>query len=331
MHILAVINAMNSSIDLKRLNHLVLLSEELHFSRAAKRAHLSQTALSRSIQSLENDLQLRLFDRGTRSVQLTVAGRQLLEQARELLRRADDLSASAQYLASGEGGELNFGAGLMAAHSYMGEVLPALRRDCPGLRLNLEVDHWQNLLRLLEQERIEFLVGGTGELHEVSHLQDPRLEIVQLSPKATAIYCRHDHPLLALDRPLPSSRLLDYPWAAALFNDASVAHVLCLLALPAASRPQALTSCNNLHLLRQTVLQSDSLLHTWSGWLQEDVQAGRLVDLTQCLAPALPARRYLLHSHLIRLANRTLSPPAQRAVAMILEACAAPPGLGVSA
>ena len=54
---------MSSLIDLLRLTHMVLLSEELHFSRAAKRAHLSQTAFSRSIQSLENDLQLRLFDR----------------------------------------------------------------------------------------------------------------------------------------------------------------------------------------------------------------------------------------------------------------------------
>ena len=197
---------MSSSIDLRRLGHLVLLSEELHFSRAAKRAHLSQTAFSRSIQSLESDLQLRLFDRGTRSVQLTAAGRQLLTQARDLLRRADNLNASAQYLANAEGGELNLGVGLMAAHSFMQTVLPRLRRECPGLRLNVEVDHWQNLLRHLEQERIEFLVGGTGERHEDLRLQDPRLQVTALPSRQTAIYCRRGHPLLVADSPVQPQR-----------------------------------------------------------------------------------------------------------------------------
>lgn len=299
-------------MDLKRLSHMVLLSEELHFSRAAKRAHLSQTAFSRSIQSLENDLQLRLFDRGTRSVQLTAAGKQLLIQARDLLRRADNLNVSARFLANAEGGELNFGVGLLAAHSYMQEVLPALRRECPGLRLNVEVDHWQNLLRHLEQERIEFLVGGTGYLQE-----DPRLQVTRLPPRDTAIYCRSDHPLLAAAPELQASTLLDYPWSAALLDEESLLQVLPLLGLSPDARPPGLMSCNSLPLLRQTLLHSDSLLFTWDGWLQDDLLAGRVVNLLPRLAPGLPAQSYQLHSNVIQLADRTLSPPAQRAVAMI--------------
>lgn len=315
---------MSSLIDLRRLSHLVLLSEELHFSRAAKRAHLSQTAFSRSIQSLESDLQLRLFDRGTRSVQLTAAGRQLLVQARALLRQADNLGAAAQYLASGEGGELNFGVGLMAAHSYMQQVLPALRRDCPGLRLNIEVDHWQNLLRHLEQERIEFMVGGA------SHLQDDlRLEVTPLPSCATAIYCRSGHPLLSAARPLQAVSLLAYPWSAALLDEASLLQLLPQLELAADARPAALMSCNSLPLLRQTVLHSDSLLFTWHGWLQQELAQGQLVDLTRHLQPGLPALRYRLDNNLIRLANRTLSPPAQRAIAMILQVAGPHAGEGV--
>ena len=305
---------MSSLIDLKRLTHMVLLSEELHFSRAAKRAHLSQTAFSRSIQSLENDLQLRLFDRGTRSVQLTAAGRQLLEQARDLLRRAESLSASAQFLADAEGGELNFGVGLLAAHSYMQEVLPRLRRDCPGLRLNVEVDHWQNLLRLLEQERIEFLVGGTGPLQP-----PPGLAVTPLPSRATAIYCRAQHPLLSAGRPVRAELLVDYPWSAALLDDASLPQLLALLGLSSEVRPRALMSCNSLSLLRHTVLNTDSLLFTWDGWLQEDLAQEALVDLTAWLPPDLPALQYRLHSHLMQLADRSLSPPAKRAIAMIRE------------
>ncbi|MDG1580092.1 LysR family transcriptional regulator [Pseudomonas sp. GOM6] len=302
---------MNSSIDLKRLNHLVLLSEELHFSRAAARAHLSQTAFSRSIQSLENDLQLRLFDRGTRSVQLTAVGRQLLESARELLRHAHNLTTEAQCLAQAEGGELNFGAGLLAVHSYMQELLPMLRNDHPGLQLHIEVDHWQNLLRHLEQERIEFFIGDASQLHS-----EPHLSITVLPQQPASIYCRAGHPLLRQPHILPQ-QLAEYPWCAALFDDALGLHLRHLLGIPARQPLPALMSCNNLHLLRETTQHSDSLLFTWSTWLQDALSQGTLVDLAPRLTPALAAQHLVLDCSLVHLAGRSLSPAAQKALRLI--------------
>src|SRR5262245_18853456 len=126
---------MNDSIDLKRVRHFALLGEELHFSRAAQRANLSQTAFSRSIQSLETDLGVRLFDRDTRSVTLTAAGRQILVRARELLSCAGRLSAEAEHIANADGGELTFGAGMMAANLYVQDALIELRRSIPRLVL----------------------------------------------------------------------------------------------------------------------------------------------------------------------------------------------------
>jgi len=105
----------NDLIDLKRVRHLVYLSEELHFSRAAARANLSQTAFSRSIQSLEADLGVRLFDRDTRTVMLTAAGQQLIGRAHELLGCARKLVAQAIDIAGAEGGELRLGINPMAA------------------------------------------------------------------------------------------------------------------------------------------------------------------------------------------------------------------------
>lgn len=303
---------MNSSIDLKRLNHLVLLSEELHFSRAAERAHLSQTAFSRSIQSLESDLQLRLFDRGTRSVQLTAIGRQLLTHARELLRQAHNLSTEAQCLANAEGGELNFGAGLLAVHSYMQEMLPILRSSSPGLQLHIEVDHWQNLLRHLEQERIEFFVGGTGQLQH-----EPHLAITPLPPQPASLYCRANHPILAVEPGLSWRQLIDYPWCAALFDDALGRQLRELFNIPTSQPLPALMSCNDLHLLRETVLHSDSLLFTWSSWLQNDLAQGLLINLASRLSPQLPAQDLMLDCNLVHLAGRSLSPAAQKAMELI--------------
>lgn len=76
-------------MELRHFQHFIAVAEELNFSRAAERVHIVQSALSTSIRSLEDELQARLFVRSTRQVQLTPAGRALLETAREVLRVID--------------------------------------------------------------------------------------------------------------------------------------------------------------------------------------------------------------------------------------------------
>ena len=83
-------------IDLRRLRYFVLVAEELSFSRAARRASLSQQALSSQIRSLEDEVGRVLFFRTTRRVELTPAGRALLPKARMSLRAATEALASAR-------------------------------------------------------------------------------------------------------------------------------------------------------------------------------------------------------------------------------------------
>jgi DNA-binding transcriptional LysR family regulator len=62
-------------MDLKRMKHAIALADELSFARAAEKLHLSQPALSRSIQTLEEDVGMLLFDRDNRNVALTTVGK----------------------------------------------------------------------------------------------------------------------------------------------------------------------------------------------------------------------------------------------------------------
>ncbi len=98
-------------MDLKRIHYALALARELNFVRAAERLHLSQPALSRSIQTLEDELGLQLFDRDNRNVSVTRAGKVFLEQARRLAGQLHSLEQEMTLLRNGEIGEVVFGTG----------------------------------------------------------------------------------------------------------------------------------------------------------------------------------------------------------------------------
>lgn len=78
-----------AEIELRHFRCFVMLAEELHFSRAARRLGLAQPNLSQQIRSLENALGLALLHRTTTQVSLTAAGQAFLPDARRLVALAD--------------------------------------------------------------------------------------------------------------------------------------------------------------------------------------------------------------------------------------------------
>lgn len=303
---------MGDLIDLKRVRHLVYLSEELHFSRAAARANLSQTAFSRSIQSLETDLGVRLFDRDTRTVILTTAGQQLIGRAHELLGCARKLVAQASDIAGAEGGELSFGINPMTSTLNTVETLIRLRKSIPRLVLNVQVGYWDQLCHLLETEQLDFVVASIRAGQEF----DPRFSVIHLPAHPASVFCRRDHPLARQSGPIQRAQILDYQWSSVVpVNEASVYAMFDLP--PGAMLPWSLSS-NDLNLLREATLSSDSLLLTWCSWLDQDVRDGVLLDLMPRIQPPWPEGLWSIKNAVVAHAGRTLSPIAQKAVDMIV-------------
>lgn len=311
---------MRTGFDLKRLQHFVFLAEELNFTRAAERANLSQTAFSRSIQVLESGFALSLFDRGTRSVRLTAAGQRLHAKARHLLAQARDLAREVDDIANAQGGELSFGASQMAIDSVVSGALTTLMQRSPRLKVNVEVSHWRLLRQQLEQERIEFFVSYPGLLGH-----DPDFEVTQLAAVPSSVFCRAQHPLLTRGGPPRPHDLPGYPWASVQLRDRANVDMRKLYGVPSDMPLPLALACDNLLLLRQSVLGSDMLLFTWCSWLNADVEQGLIADLGRQLRPALSKKNWQIECAIVQLAGRTVSPAARRLIELLQQKVLAPP------
>ncbi|WP_116040363.1 LysR substrate-binding domain-containing protein [Amycolatopsis palatopharyngis] len=124
-------------MELQQLRAFLAVAEELHFGRAAERLHIAQPPLSRIIQQLERDLGTRLFDRTTRTVRLTSAGEALVLPARDILDGCRVARASVKAAGLGETGRVRVGFAGPSSHMLIGRLARLVRRQHPGIELNL--------------------------------------------------------------------------------------------------------------------------------------------------------------------------------------------------
>ncbi|WP_149181915.1 LysR substrate-binding domain-containing protein [Streptomyces sp. TRM49041] len=139
-----------SDPSLRQLRLLLVLAEELHFGRAARRVYISQPALSRQIRRLEEQLGVALLERSTRRVRLTAAGEALLPRVRDLVAAADGLRRSVREQRRAVSGRVVLGC-YVTALPVIGALVERFGRDRPGLEVELrEVDFVEQFGALLD-------------------------------------------------------------------------------------------------------------------------------------------------------------------------------------
>jgi len=163
--------------SLRQLECAVAVADTLHFGRAARACSITQPALSAQIQSFEELLGVRLFERGRRGVIVTAAGTRVVEQARVALAQLDGLVESAVRFAEPLSGTIRLGVIPTVAPYLLPALLPGVRRAWPKLRLVLREEQTTRLVEQLAAGTLDLLllalpVEAAG-LEELALLREP--------------------------------------------------------------------------------------------------------------------------------------------------------------
>jgi DNA-binding transcriptional LysR family regulator len=161
---------MKEQISLERLTGVVAFARAASygsFTAAAQSLSVSPSAVSKTIQRLEQQLGLRLFTRTTRSLVLTPEGRDLHDRALHLLRAAEDVVQSAAAARSEPAGTLKVAASLPIGTRLLAPALPEFRRRYPKLKIDLRLnDRFINLVE--EGIDVAIRVGDLADSNLIS-------------------------------------------------------------------------------------------------------------------------------------------------------------------
>jgi DNA-binding transcriptional LysR family regulator len=150
------------SIVLEKLRLFLVVLEEGSLRRAADRLRISQSAITRQMQSLELDLGGRVLERTSAGVRPTNGGYALAERAKTLLADYDSTMAEVRRLVRGEGERLRIGYIASAVQQYLGPALAVLRRAYPRLKVKMLDQTPGEMIIALRQGKIDLALTLHG-------------------------------------------------------------------------------------------------------------------------------------------------------------------------
>lgn len=177
--------------DFRQLRYFIAVAEELSFTRAALRLHLSQPPLSQQIQSLEQDLGVRLLERNKRNVALTEPGRIFLEQARQILAKADEARSEVAAAAAGYSGQLRLAYTVSVSfHPALPQALLRYGQIAPNVRLKLSEMYTEPQFAALLAGEIDIGFVRDEPIH-AQDARDLRISVIDREPLLLALPVGH--------------------------------------------------------------------------------------------------------------------------------------------
>jgi len=283
-------------MNIKHLEHLIALADSGSFSRAAAQCFITQSALSRSIQNLENELGGQLCDRIGKRNELTPLGREVVARARRIVLESAELMRSAELLQGG-GGTIRIGLGSGPGALLTTPLLCHAAEHHPDLRVSITRGPTELQLGQLRSNQLDALVVDAYRVAPA-----PDLQIESLGYQPAGFVCRADHPLARLSS-VGLEDVLHFPVASTPLSD-QVARMLVEQYGPAAD-PQCMVTLKGEEVdsLIAAVENSQAVYLGILAPARPQLEAGRLLELK--LQPPMQGQAHFAY---VTLQGRTEAP-----------------------
>lgn len=263
-------------MNIKQLNHIVTLSEMLNFSKAAERVHLSQSALSKSVSSFEEEIGILIFDRSKNTVAITPTGAFVIEHARHLIGSLTSFNKNIEYLKTGNQGTIKVGAGPFPAKCFLHHAIRQFREHYPKISIDIRIDNWRSLLGLLKEREIDYFIADIRSLDD-----DPELEIHPIGGLTLALFCDPSHPLVRNDpaRSIRPREILNYTFASVSLPSLVFSELKHSLGLNHNDTFSVDLKCDDMGLITRLVPQSDIIFLSSHLMMEDALRDGTVVRL----------------------------------------------------
>ncbi len=191
-------------MDLRQLEMLIAVAENRSFTRAGQKLHVAQSAVSRKIGMLEEELGERFFSRVNKKVFVTPAGETLLRYARKVFQDLRDASIEISETTRLQRGQLRIGAGMITCMYLLPPVLEKFKALYPKIHVEVITGLTDTLLPQLRDNSIEL---GVFTLP----IQSPDLEVIPIRTEEMVVVTSTKHPVLSKKKWIRAAEIEQYP------------------------------------------------------------------------------------------------------------------------
>lgn len=291
------VNSCKNPVNLKHLEYLLALADSGSFSRAAEKLFITQSALSRSIQSLEEELGGKVLDRIGKRNELTPLGLDVVTRARHIVRDTAELRRSAQLLQNGGTGTISVGLGSGPAALLMAPLLRMAAQRPQALRVSITQGPAELQVLQLRSRQLDAMVV---DMRRVVPAAD--LNIESMGELRGGFVVRAQHPLAA-QTSVTFPELLQYPVASTPLSMEVSRLMVDQYGLQANPTEMVSLRCDDVATLVNTVMHTDAVFLGVIAAAREGLLKHSLVQLA--VQPALVATARFAY---VTLAGRTEAP-----------------------
>jgi len=261
----------NEFMELRHLRHFVAIAGEMNFSGAARRVHLTQPALTRSIKALEEQLETRLLDRGPRGASLTREGELFLAYAHIILKECDRAQRELRTFRDGLAGNVSMGIAALFGGSMAFEAAKRASAELPKVELAVTEGYFEDLLGLLRTGEIDFaLTNFALPGIDDDFVVEPIIEL------QAHVFAATHHPLTKMAQIAPQD-LAEWRWV--VINRTQSPDVLMQYFGSFDLPPPPVLKTDSLALLRLLVADGSHLALISDGVMHDEVRSGKVCEL----------------------------------------------------